>query len=294
VILVTGATGFVGSHVVAGLRAAGYPVRVLVRSERRAAPLKALGCEVAVGDLADAQSVERAVAGSEVVVHLVAIIVGDPGDFRRVMVEGTRVLVEAAKRAGVWRFVLMSALGVSEQTKDLVPYYGAKWAMEQMVEGSGLAYVIFRPSFILGRDGGALPLFARVVRYSPVTPVMGKGTQRIQPIDVDDVAAFFVKAIDLPEAVNRTFELGGPDILTWNEFWVRLQQALGKRRPRLHVPSRLARIPATLLERLPSPPLTRDQLTMLEAGDNTCDPEPAARTFGIELKTLDEQLRRSL
>jgi NADH dehydrogenase len=133
-----------------------------------------------------------------------------------------------------------------------------------------------------------------MVRYSPVTPVAGSGNQRLQPIFVGDVAQFFARAIDLPEAAHQTFELGGPESITWNELWERLADALGKRRARMHLPVGLMRAPAALLERLPSPPVTRDQLAMLEAGDNTCDPWPAAKLFGIQLTPLDEQLRRSV
>src|SRR5205085_8231516 len=117
------------------------------------------------GDVTDPASLERAVAGCEAVVHLVAIITGTPADFERVMTQGTRNLVAASRKAGVKRFVLMSALGVSEETKDLVPYFTAKWAMEHEVKESGLEYVIFRPSFVFGRDGGVLPTFVRLARY---------------------------------------------------------------------------------------------------------------------------------
>src|SRR5206468_12837375 len=106
--------------------------------------------------------------------------------------------------------VLMSALGTSEETKDLVPYYGAKWAMEQAAEGADLEHVIFRPSFVFGREGGILPTFVTLARLTPVTPITGRGTQRIQPIWIDDVAAYFEAAIDSPAAAGRTFELGGP------------------------------------------------------------------------------------
>ena len=152
------------------------------------------------------------------------------------MEQGTRDLVAAAKEAGVRRFVLMSALGANEETKELVPYYRAKWEMEQDVKASGLEHVIFRPSFVFGRGGGALQQFRRIAKLAPVTPIVGPGTQRIQPIWVDDVAAYFAAGVDKPEAANRTFELGGPDVVTWNEFWSRLKQALGERRPTLHVP----------------------------------------------------------
>jgi NADH dehydrogenase len=154
--------------------------------------------------------------------------------------------------------------------------------------------VIFRPSFIFGRDGGSLRQFRRIAKLAPVTPIPGPGTQRIQPIWVDDVAAYFAAAVDKPDAANRTFELGGPDVVTWNEFWARLKAALGTRRPSLHIPLGLMRVQATVLELLPSPPVTRDQLKMLAAGDNVVSNSDAVDTFGLPLVPLDEQLRRSV
>ena len=236
----------------------------------------------------------RALQGVDTVVHLVAILSGKPEDFERVMTQGTRDLVALAKEEGVRRFILMSALGTNEETKELVPYYRAKWEMEQTVVESGLEHVIFRPSFVFGPDGGALQQFRRIAKLAPVTPIVGPGTQRIQPIWIDDVAAYFAAAVDKPEAANRTFEVGGPDVVTWNEFWSRLKGALGQRRPSLHVPIGLMRVPAVVFERLPSPPVTRDQLTMLEAGDNVVSNSDAADVFGLPLVPLDEQLRRSV
>jgi len=294
VILVTGATGFVGPKVAHALRAAGSEVRALVRRPSRARTLERWGCELAEGDVADAASVRRAAEGCDAVVHLVSIISGRLDDFERVMVQGTSNVVAAADAAGCRRIVLMSALGVSEQTRALVPYYAAKWSMEESVRASGLEHVIFRPSFVFGRDGGVLPLFVKQVRWSPVTPVIGAGEHRLQPIWVDDVAAFFAAAVDLPAAANRTFDLGGPDRPTWNELYERIARTLGKRRARVHVPVGVARLGAAVAELLPRPPLTRDQLTMLEAGDNVGDPAPAVEAFGIEPVGLDEQLRRAV
>ena len=292
-ILVTGATGFVGPKVVHALRAEERDVRCLVREPGRAATLKAWGCELAQGDVTDRGSLERAAEGCEAVVHLVSIIRGSTADFQRVMTGGTQNVVAAAKSAGARRIVLMSALGVSDETRTLVPYYASKWEMEQAVQASGLEHVIFRPSFVFGRDGGVLPLFVRQVRWSPVTPVIGSGERRLQPIWVDDVAAFFAGAIDRPDTANRTFDLCGPDRVTWNELYERIARTLGKRRGRVHVPVSVARAGATVIERFPKGPLTRDQLTMLEAGDNVGDTAPARATFGIEPIGLDEQLRRA-
>ncbi|MGE5274469.1 MAG: complex I NDUFA9 subunit family protein [Verrucomicrobiota bacterium] len=292
-ILVTGSTGFVGPKIVHALRAEEREVRCLVRKPDEARTLRAWGCELVQGDVTDSESLERAAEGCEAVVHLVSIIRGSPADFRRVMTEGTQNLVAAAKSADVRRFVLMSALGVSEQTRTLVRYYASKWEMEQTVQASGVEHVIFRPSFVFGRDGGVLPLFVRQVRWSPVTPVIGSGQRRLQPIWVDDVARFFAGAIDLPAAANRTFDLVGPDRVTWNELYERIARTLGKRRRRVHVPVSVARAGATVVERFPNAPLTRDQLTMLEAGDNVGDAAPAREAFGIEPIPLDEQLRRA-
>ena len=292
-ILVTGGTGFIGPKIVHKLRADGNDVRCLVRDRRRAKQLESWGCELVDGDVTNRASLDAAVAGCDVVIHLVAILVGRRQDFERVMEQATRDLVEAAQAAGVRRFILMSALGTSDATRDLVPYFHAKWEMERAVRESGLEYVIFRPSFVFGADGGALQQLTRVARLSPVTPIIGSGRQRIQPIWVDDVAAYFAAAVDAPEAASRTFELGGPDVVTWNEFWDRLKRTRGLRRPSLHIPTRLLRPQAALLERLPSPPLTRDQLAMLEAGDNVVSNDDAVTTFKLPLLPLDDQLRRA-
>jgi NADH dehydrogenase len=255
--------------------------------------LAGLGFGLVDGDMTSPESLRPAVQGCETVIHLVAIRQGPREQFRRIMEQGTRDLVDAAKAGGVRRFILMSALGTTDETKDLVPYYHAKWEMEETVAGSGLEHVIFRPSFVFGADGGILPTFKKLAKLAPVTPITGRGEQRIQPVWVDDVAAYFSAAVDKPEAANRIFELGGPDVVTWNELWDRLKRALGVRRPSLHVPMALMRANAVVTERLPGNiPLTRDLLKMLEAGDNVASNSDAVNTFGIPLVPLEEQLRR--
>jgi len=291
-ILVTGGTGFVGGHVVHELRGRELPVRCLVRDVRKGAKLAGWGCELAEGDVTDAASLHRAASGCDTVIHLVAIRQGREEQFRRIMVEGTRSLLAAAKDAGVRRFVHMSALGTNEATKDLVPYYRAKWDTEQMVEASGLPEVIFRPSFVFGPDGGILPTFAKLARLMPVTPIVGSGRQHIQPIWVDDVAVYFAEAVERDDVTGRLFELGGPDIVSWNEFWERLKRGRGLRRPSIHVPVGLMRINALVTERLPGNiPLTRDLLKMLEHGDNVVSNDDAVQTFKLPLLPLDDQLR---
>jgi len=294
VILVTGASGFVGGHVVRALAGAGQGVRALVRDVRGAATLEGVDCELVRGDVTDAESLRAAVEGCTAVVHLVAILVGKPADFERVMTQGTMSLLEAANDAGVARFVQMSALGTSEQTKDTVPYFRAKWAIEEAVRASGLSHAILRPSFVFAGDGGALAQFARIARLAPVTPVIGTGTQRLQPIWADDLARAVTFAVKGDN--NILVELGGPDVVDWNEFWSRLKAALGTRRPALHLPFWFMRPQAAILERLPSPPVTRDQLRMLQLGDNVVsDGGASMEALGLrDLMPLDEQLQRAV
>jgi uncharacterized protein YbjT (DUF2867 family) len=293
-VLVTGGTGFIGEHVVHALRARDVHVRALVRDRGRAGRLSAWGAELVVGDVGDLTVLRAACTGVDAVVHLVAIIKGSRADFERVMEHGTRNLVSAAQGAGAARFVLMSALGLDERTKDATPYFTAKWEMERAVRSSSLDYAVFRPSFVFGEDGGVLPTFVRLARFAPVTPIVGDGTRRFQPIWVEDVAQYVAHAVELAGPLGRTFEIGGPEVTTWNGFWERLKRVLGVRRPSVHVPMGLLRAQASLTERLPGAPVTRDQLTMLELGDNVVADQSAVETFQLPLVPLDEQLRRAV
>jgi uncharacterized protein YbjT (DUF2867 family) len=293
VILVTGGTGFVGSHVVQALRADERPVRVLARRPEKHGRVREWGAELVQGDVTDPAGLREVVEGCETVVHLVALPpFSSPKAIERTMTQGTRDLVAAAKDAGVTRFVLMSALGAGEDTVDVAPYYAAKIAMEKAVKASGLGHVIFRPSFIFGGDGGLLAQQIRIVRLSPITPVLSR--HRLQPIWVEDVAAFFASAVSAPEPANRTFDLAGPDRVTWAELHERIRAILGKRRLAVTMPPFLLKAGAQVGRLLPPFRGAPDAIAMLDHGDNVGDPAPAAETYGIRPIGLDEQLRRAV
>jgi uncharacterized protein YbjT (DUF2867 family) len=292
-ILLTGATGFIGPKIVHELRSRDLPVRALVRDPAKTRQLTSLGVELAEGDMTRPDSLRAAVAGCDTVVHLVSIRTGKPPQFETIMAQGTRDLVTAAQEAGVGRWIQMSASGVGEETKDLTPYYAAKFAMEEAVKGSGIPYVIFRPTFVFGRDGGVLPTFIRQVRYLPVTPVIGRGEGRLQPIWIDDTAAFFGEAVQRRDVSGHVFELGGPEAVSWNELFDRIRRTMNARRLTFHAPLSLVRTQARLLELMPNPLITRDDLKMLTALDHVADVRPAVETFKVPLMPLDEQLRRA-
>ena len=292
-ILLTGATGFIGPKIAHALRSRDLPVRALVRDPGKTSKLVSWGVETVRGDMASAGSLRAAVAGCDTVVHLVSIRTGGPRQFERIMAQGTRDLVAAAQDAGVGRWIQMSASGVGEATKDLTPYYAAKFAMEDAVKGSGIPWVIFRPTFAFGREGGVLPTFIRQARWLPATPVVGRGEGRLQPIWVDDVGEFFAEAARRSDVSERVFELGGPDAVSWNELVDRLRRVLGVRRPRVNVPVAVVRTQARLFELMPSPLITRDDIKMITALDHVADVRPAVETFKVSLMPLDEQLRRA-
>ena len=293
-ILLTGATGFIGPKIAHALRSRDLPVRALVRDPAKSSQLASWGVEAVRGDMTRADSLRAAVEGCDAVVHLVSIRTGRPQQFEAIMAQGTRDLVSAAQGAGVGRWIQMSASGVGEATKDLTPYYRAKYEMEQAVQGSGIPWVIFRPTFVFGREGGVLPTFIRQARWLPATPVVGRGEGRLQPIWIDDVAQFFAEAARRSDITERSFELGGPDAVSWNELVDRLRRVMGIRRPRVNVPVAIVRTQARFFELMPSPLITRDDIKMMMALDHVADVRPAVETFKVSLMPLDEQLRRAV
>ncbi len=294
-VFMTGATGFVGKHVAGRLLEDGHELRCLVRSEGSDETwfLKGLGAELAVGDILDPGSLAHAAAGCDAVIHLVGIIFERRGaSFEQVHVEGTRNVLAAAKQAGAGRFVHMSALGTRSGAASA--YHRTKWDAEEDVRASGLEYTIFRPSTIYGPGGEFIDMLARQVRMLPVVPVIGNGRYRMQPISVFDVAACFADCLSKAAAVNRVYEIGGPEAISYNELIDAICRVMGKRRLKAHIPVALVKPVAWLSELImPKPLLTMDQLKML-LGDNVCDITAMREELGVEPARLAEALPAAL
>jgi uncharacterized protein YbjT (DUF2867 family) len=266
-VAITGATGFVGSAIVQRLLRRGHELRALVRQAKQAGRLLDLGAVKCVaGSLEDADAVRALVADVDAVIHLVGIIVEQgPQTFQRVHVEGTERLAAAARAAGVPRFVHMSALGARPDA-SATRYHRTKAAGEDAVRRAGPGHAILRPALIAGTGSVPLTMMVRLIRFSPAVPVVGDGRYLLQPVWIEDVAEAFAVAVERPD-ITGTFEIAGPEQLSWDRMLDDLEQALSVRRLRVHIPLPLVRLGA--LAGLVAPdlaPITPDQLQMLLEG----------------------------
>jgi len=277
-ILVIGGTGFIGRHLVARLVESGEKVRVASRGSRRAALPD--GVEQAQADVVTGEGLAEAMAGVEKVAHLVAIIIERGSQrFDAVIRGGTEGVVREAETAGVKKLVYVSAIGAAPDPK--FPYWHAKWEAEQTVAGSSLNYTILRPSLVFGPEDDFFNRLADMVRRSPLVPIAGAGKTRFQPIGVDDLVTCVAACLGEGTHDRQTVEVGGPEQLTYNELIDVISAALGKRRPRVHVPLWLMRPGARVLQSvLSNPPVTTDQLAMLSK-DNVAELDAVPRQFGF-------------
>jgi NADH dehydrogenase len=262
-VFLTGGTGFVGRHIARRLAERGHRLRALVRHRSAAGSLTELGAELVEGDVTRDEELDEAIAGCDVVVHLVGIIRERPPEqtFENVHTRGTQRLVEAAQRADLGKFILMSALGAKT---DGTAYQRTKYEAEEVVRRSGIAYVIFRPSVIVGPDGEFMRLLLRLVRGLPLIPVIGDGRYRLQPVDVTDVAEAFAQAVERSNLKDESFDIGGPHKLTYNRLLEIICEELRLRRRLIHVSPGLVRPLVDLASnwRLPTP-VSSDELTMM-------------------------------
>ncbi len=277
-VLLTGARGFVGREVRRALLARGWEVVALSRNLR--SDDAGNGVIQVAADVAE-NGWQRWCGGCTAAIHLVGIVKEDPGagaTFERAHRRATERMIAACREIGIRRLVHMSALGAREGATT--PYHRSKWEAEQAVRGSGLDWTIFRPSLIFGPGDGFTGALAPLVKRLPLFPVFGDGTYRLQPISLAEVVHCIVSSLDDPTTVKQTYELGGPEALTYDEVVRRIARALGVRRTLVHLPLGLSRALVSAIQHLPGAPITRDQLTMLLEG-STCDTRTVVLTFDV-------------
>jgi len=287
-VLITGATGFVGSHLTSELLRQGHRVRVIVRDPRA---FSLQGAEVVKGDVTVPQSLANSCSGVDTVVHLVAVIRERGREtFREINYQGTVNILNASKNAGVKRFIYLSALGATDN--PAYKYARSKWEAEEAVKSSGLNRIIIRPSLIYGKGFGFFNRMVQALRISPpfMAPVPGTGSALFQPIAVEDVINCILRAIEDDGFGQGVYEVGGPHHVSYAAMVDTLLGVLGQRRVRVPVPLALMKIVAPLMGLvLRDPPVTPVELKQLEL-NNVTDKDAVSKNFGFKPRDLKQGL----
>jgi len=277
-ILVTGATGFVGRRVVAALADEGRAVRVLVRSKAHALPDHQ--GDTVEGDVLSPATLEKACEGIDVVIHLVAVIrESREASYQQVNYQGVRNILVAAEAAGVRKFVHASTIGSTSDPG--LQYLYSRWLAEQEVERSSIPHTIVRFPVGFGEGDEFFNTLAALVKVAPIVPVAGNGKALLQPIAVEDVARCLVLALDPEIATDQTVEVAGPIRFTYDDIVDLVAETLDAKVMKLHMPAGTMSMVAAFLEAImPRPPVTRELLKMLHL-DSIADPSSVETAFGF-------------
>jgi len=292
-VCVAGGTGLLGRAIVPALLDAGHEVVVLSRSNPATDPIDPRAAWVH-GDVTDPGGLVEPLRGMDAVVDAVQFPkspVENPRKgltFERIDLGGTKNLVDAAKAAGVPRFIGLSGAGAAEDAR--YHWLRFKWQEEEHIRASGLTYTIFRPSWIYGPRDVSLNRFLGFAKFLPFIPVIGDGKTRLNPLFVNDLGRHVAAALTVAGTENRLFEIGGPEVLTMDEIIRTALAAHGKKRFLLHQPGWLMKIVASVAQFMPGRPLTPDAIDFILM-DPISDTAALTATFGLPLTPLAEALK---
>jgi NADH dehydrogenase len=289
-VCVIGGSGFIGRYVVKRLAERGAVVSVVSRHATEAQFLRPMGD---VGQIApidagldDEAGLATALAGSSAVVSSVGILYERGRQrFELLHVEGPARVARLAAAAGAKNFVHVSALAADAQSPSA--YARSKAAGEAAVRAAFPAATILRPSLVFGPEDDFFNRFAGMARLSPVLPLVGGGTTRFQPVYVGDVADAVIAALERPEAQGKTYELGGPVVLSFRELMRMLLLEIGRRRALITLPFGVASLNALFMEFMPKPLLTRDQVKLLQKDTVVTPGAPGLAELGITPTALE-------
>jgi uncharacterized protein YbjT (DUF2867 family) len=301
-IFLAGASGFIGERVLDDLVQCGHTLTAHVHSDsaKRLIQAKDPGLQVVQADLSVQDQVLNIIPeGTETLIYLPGVLRESKElTFEGVHVRGVQNLLDEARRLGVHRWIQMSALGVTPNSKT--KYYETKWRAEQLVHSSGLDWTIVRPSLVFDdrprRQHSFVSEIVKAIRTAPVVPILGTGKYLLQPASVDDVSQTIVQSLTRPETVGKTYELGGPVTMSYSELIAIIAHAMGTRKPFVQIPVPLIMLAARMLGWLPSFPVTVEQIQMLIAGNYIRDVQKEREwrdTFELPLKPFNEETCRA-
>lgn len=288
-ITVFGGTGFLGQAIVRELVDAGQRVRIAAR--RPAIPLHSEGSdtiELVRADIRDSRSIKAAIAGADSVVNAVSLYVEQPGaSFESIHVQGAARLACLARQAGIERLVHISGIGA--RTDSPSPYVRARAKGESAVLEALPGAMLVRLSVLFGPDDAFLAALAGLTRL-PAIPLFGRGETRLQPVHVVDVARALIRLLGEPLTRRRLFELGGPDVMRYRDILALLQSHLHRERPLVPVPFLAWRALAVAASLLKNPPLTPDQVILMQRDTVVGDGVGTFADLGISPRSLRDSL----
>ncbi len=291
-VLVIGGTGFVGRYVVRALVKGGCRVKVVSRNPSAVGAIKTMADvgQVAFisGDLAQPETIIRHMDGVDAVVNLVGILFESGGKqtFNSLHALGAEKIAQAAAKLGIYRLIHMSALGVDRASRS--SYAHTKTLGEKAVQMALPSATIIRPSVIFGAEDNFFNQFAGMAMAVHVLPLIGGGFTKFQPVYVGDVAAVIVAAIEQPErAAGRVFELGGPRVMSMRQIFEYIIEVTGRKACFINLPFGRARLLATIMQMLPSPMLTRDQVALLQYDNVISGNLPGMEALGVSPTAIE-------
>jgi uncharacterized protein YbjT (DUF2867 family) len=287
---VFGGTGFLGRRIVRQLQEAGTRVRVVSRHRGRA---EDNGTERIAADAHDEPAVATALAGADGVVNAISLYVAQGSDtFHSVHVETAGKIARAARQAGVRRFVHISGIGAS--TASPSPYIRSRGEGEAAVQTAFPGAVIVRPAVMFAADDAFLTTILRLLRSLPALPIFGDGRTRLQPVRADDVAAAIAQILRQSQKPYPVYELAGPRVYSYEELLRTIAGIAGLRLVLMRIPFAFWQTFAALAERLPQPPLTRNQVELMQIDTTASENVPGFRSLGISPRSLEDEVEAIL
>lgn len=296
IITIFGGTGFIGRQIVGDLAAAGARIKVATRVPESAFFLKTAGnvgqITPILCDYFDEESIRDIVQGSDAVINCVGILYEKKhGRFAYTHGDLPGVIGDAARKHKVPRLIHLSALGIVGSNSR---YAASKRDGEKNLLAAFPKATILRPSVVFGTDDNFFNMFAGLAQILPALPLIGGGHTRFQPVYVGDVASAVLAALEKPETAGKTYELGGPDILTFRQIYETLFRETGRKRCLVSLPWGLAKVQAGFMELMPKPALTRDQVEQLKVDSVVGDKAKTLDDLGISATPLSLILPRYL
>jgi uncharacterized protein YbjT (DUF2867 family) len=289
-VTVFGGTGFVGRRIVRHLCESGATVRVASRNPGR---VEGDDAKQIAADAHDERSVETAVAGADGVVNAISLYVEHRSDtFHSLHVEAAARIASVARRAGAKRLVHLSGIGADAASSS--PYIRSRGEGEAAVQGAFPGAVIIRPAVMFASDDGFLTTILRLLRSLPAYPIFGDGRTRLQPAYADDVAAAITQILRQDKKPSPIYELAGPRVYSYEELLRTIARTAGLRPVLMRMPFAFWDVVASVAEKLPHPPLTRNQVELMQIDTTASDSLPGFHALGISPRSLEEELEAML